>query len=249
MLKPLRVLQTGLGGGRWNTAVSAGLLRMRSAGTASDIIRFYGFTPSVLLGQTQDVAEAAVARRFPSEEVEVARRLTGGGAVYMCQSMLAWDFLTDLADGRQEMSVRIGTAIAAALRSLGWSAAAFAPPNDIAIDGRKVSGAATASRGRAFLHQGTLLLRDDAPAMARYLGIPVEAVRGRTTSLDAHATMAARHVIQAAIVEALACAFALAPVESALSPQEHALAEDEFAAEFGADAFVFSSVATESARA
>lgn len=242
MLKPLRVLHTGLGGGRWNTAMSAALLRIRAADTSCDLVRFYRFSPSLLLGQTQDTAAAAAAQPC---ELEIARRVTGGGAVYMCASMLAWDFLTEGVDGRDRLSERVGVALASALVQMGWTGATFAPPNDITINGQKVSGAATASRGQAFLHQGTLLLRDERRPMAQALGVPFEILRDRLTCLDAHGTLPADEAIQTAFVAALARAFARAPVASALSPQERALAEEEFAAEIGGDSYVFGEVLTE----
>lgn len=249
MLKPLRVLQTGPGSGRWNTAVSAGLLRKRSADPSCDVVRFYSFMPCLLLGQTEDLAAAAPAQSGPPQAVEVARRITGGGAVYMSESMLAWDFLTDFAARREVLSERAGTAVATALGRLGWPDAVFVPPNDISINGGKVSGAATASRGQAFLHQGTLLLRDEVPAMARCLGVPAEVLQARVTCLEAHGALPAVEAIRSAIVEALAEEFALCPRASSLSPQEHAFADEEYAAEIGRDGYIFGDVAVQGGQA
>lgn len=235
MLKPLRVLETGLASGRWNTALSAALLQSRGHAGAGDSLRLYRFTPCVLLGQNQEVASNAGAPR----DVEVARRITGGGAVYMSPSMLAWDFVTRFVGTRGDMSARICSAIAQALKRLGWGQAHFVPPNDIQIAGRKVSGAAAASHGRVLLHQGTLLLRDEREAMARCLGIPLDALRKHITSLDAHAAVPADEAFSTAITDALADAFALTPVASVLTPGERSVAEVEFEKEVGRDAYVF----------
>jgi lipoate-protein ligase A len=213
-------------------------LRERAREGAGDLLRFYSFAPCLLLGQTQDINAAAAVRRLSSSGVEVARRVTGGGAVYMSQTMLAWDFLTAFSSEREILSERVGAALATALGGLGWPAAAFAPPNDIMIEGRKVSGAATASRGQAFLHQGTLLLRDERQAMAQALGVSVAVLRDRVSCLEHHGSLPNPEALQAAIVEALATEFALQPESSALTSRERVYAEEEFAAEVGCDAYV-----------
>lgn len=245
MLKPLRVLHTGLASGRWNTALSAGLLRARASDDSYDVLRLYRFTPCLLLGQTEDIAVAAAARTRSPRTLEVARRVTGGGAVYMSETMLAWDVLTGFSEERDEISERIGKSIATALSRIGWPSAAFVPPNDIMVEGLKVSGAATASRGQAFLHQGTLLLRDEIHAMAQALGLPAKALQDRVTCLEAHGPLPPDDAIQKALIKTLAAEFAREPIASDMSSRERVLVEEEFAAEIGRDGYVFGDVAAE----
>lgn len=236
-MRSLRVIETGLDAARWNTALSAGLL-MAHAGSDADVLRFYRFEPSVLLGASQDAARAADLAYCRDHRIEIARRVTGGGAVYMGPGMLAWDFVTRLSAAPDALSAKIGGALVRALAKLGV-AASFAPPNSLMIEGRKVSGAATTSTATSFLHQGTLILEDAATEMARALGAPLDTMRSAVTSLADVGVRIAPDILQKDIAHALAAAFGLDPVVSSVTDMERASARREFDREIGSDANAF----------
>ena len=238
MTRSLRIIDTGLNTARRNTALSAALLDSCGNDQRADILRFYRFPNSVLLGASQPAAGAMSLDRCRHAHIEAARRITGGGAVYMCPSMLAWDFVTQRSASNADLSEAIGKSIAGGLQRL-HIAVAFTPPNSLTVDGRKISGAATAATNRTFLHQGTLLLRDELAAMAQALGIPIDVLRPHVTSVEETCSNPpAIEQIRQAIGDNLARAFGLSQVTSAISCHEQAVADREFAKELGLDTFV-----------
>lgn len=234
----LRVIDTGLRSARWNTAMSAALLEVRARGQEPDVLRFYRFPRSVLLGASEVAARSANLDHCRRRGIEVARRITGGGAVYMSPSMLAWDFVTRAGASNERLSETIGAAMARALRGLGLEAG-FHPPNSLVVGGRKISGAATTGAGRAFLHQGTLLLQDECAEMSAALGVPADALRLHVTDFEACGIAAPEAgEIQAAIAAEIAGAFGLAQVASAVTPLELDAAAHALARELGTEAHV-----------
>lgn len=97
--------------------------------------------------------------------LEIARRVTGGGAVYMSPRMLAWDVVVDrtaFGADLESITTQICVGVAAGVSWFGV-AARFRAPNDIEIDGLKVSGFSGYKDGRCAVLQGTVLIEDDVP--------------------------------------------------------------------------------------
>ena len=153
----LRVLDTGLRPARWNAAMSAALLDSVDEG-APATLRFHRYPVSCVIGRNQDVETELDVATCLAEGVQVARRVTGGGAVVMGPGVLAFDLVMPLSRGEAfALPRRAGEALAGALRGLGLEAV-LATPGSIEIDGRKVSGSAGRLGRRAALHQATLIL-------------------------------------------------------------------------------------------
>jgi lipoate-protein ligase A len=207
MTSPIRILDTGLRPARWNVAMTAALTARHADGAAPDTIRFHRYPECVLLGRTQRLTEAANRERHRG--VEAVHRVTGGGAVYMSPRMPAWDVIIDRRSLPGDLGVatrRICEGVAAGLSRLGCTAR-FRPANDVEIGGLKVSGSSGYAEGRSLALQGTILIEDDVPAMARALRIPKAALRDRVTCLAAvlgAAPSLAR--VQACVVQGLMAA-------------------------------------------
>jgi lipoate-protein ligase A len=167
-----RWIDTGLRRPAENLALNRALLEARQAGEIPSTVRFLRFTPSALVGHHQDPARELDLAYCASRGIAVQRRLTGGGAIYMDESVLGWELYLDRDEvGTAEMpaiSRRICEAAAGAIRALGV-AAEFRAPTDIVVDGRKISGTGGAMEGEALLYQGTLLLGFDVERMLRTL--------------------------------------------------------------------------------
>jgi lipoate-protein ligase A len=209
MSPTLRILDTGLAPAPWNVAMTAALVERHADGAAPDTLRFHRYRRCVLLGRSQRPADAVDLDYCRSHGIDIAHRVTGGGAVYMSPGMLAWDVVVGRGGAGGDLDLatrRICEGIAAGLALLGC-AARFRPANDIAIGGLKVSGSSGYADGRSIALQGTVLIEDDAAEMARALGIPEMALRARITCLAAVLGDAPRlNRAQAAIVEGLASA-------------------------------------------
>jgi lipoate-protein ligase A len=95
----------------------------------------------------------------------LARRVSGGGAVYHDQGNLNFTFLLrrEAYDEARQFSV-----VRSALAALGVRTD-LVNRNSLAVDGYKVSGSAFCFRRRAALHHGTLLVNADLDRLHRYL--------------------------------------------------------------------------------
>jgi len=228
MKPPLRILDTGLRPARCNVAVTAGLVEMHARDKVPDTVRFHRYEPCVLLGRSQDAERVADVGYCRQAAVEIAHRITGGGAVYMTPRMLAWDVVVArrVFGGDLELATRrICEAVASGLCRLGC-AARFRPASDVAIGGRKVSGSSGYAQGRSVVLQGTVLIEDDAATMARALRIPEATLRGAVTCLsEALGEVPSLDRVRDAIVGGLAGALDRSPAHGDLGPDAMAAAE------------------------
>ena len=147
--------------------------------------------PSVIIGFNQD-ARAEVNLDFLQEKgILLARRVTGGGAVYHDLQNLNYSFIRPLppSDRIDEHPAEV-LMIADALRSFGVDAQ-VSGRNDIFVDGHKISGyARRVWRDRELIH-GTLMWDVDLDTLTRALDTPesklhrkgVASVRSRVTNL------------------------------------------------------------------
>ncbi|MFM9850771.1 MAG: biotin/lipoate A/B protein ligase family protein [Hyphomicrobiaceae bacterium] len=241
MTASIRIVDTGLASARWNVAMTAALAERHRAGLTRDTIRFHRYPACVLVGRSQDVTQAADLDYCRTQGIEIARRVTGGGAVYMSPRMLAWDVIVDRgvfgADLKGIMR-RIGAGVAAGLARYGVPAR-FRAPNDIEIGGLKVSGSSGYIDGRSAALQGTVLIEDETSAMAHALRIPESALRERVTNLaDTLGRPLAMTDIRDCIVWELSSALQRTPAIGQPSTDEIACAERLLDEEIGTDEFV-----------
>jgi lipoate-protein ligase A len=242
MTAPIRILDTGLMPARWNVAMTAALAELHAKGRMPDTVRFHRYPRCVLLGRSQRAQSAADLDYCRRHDIEIARRVTGGGAVYMSRRMLAWDVVLDRRDfgGSLEVATRwICEGVAAGLSRLGV-AARFRAPGDIEIGGRKVSGSSGCAGRRSVILQGTVLTGDDAAAMACALRIPETALRDRVTSLgEALGRVPSAASIVASITRGIAEVMHREPAQASPSAEEAALCDALLHAQIGGDGFVY----------
>lgn len=146
---------------------------------------------TVVIGRAQNPWKECNTRRMEEDNVRLARRSSGGGAVFHDLGNTCFTFMA----GKPEYDKTISTSIVLnALNSLGVTAEASGR-NDLVVKtpegDRKVSGSAyreTMDRG---FHHGTLLLDADLSRLANYLNPDkkklqakgITSVRGRVTNL------------------------------------------------------------------
>ncbi len=238
----LRVIDTGLRPPRWNIAMTAALAELHGEGRIPDTLRFQRFEPCVLVGRNQDIRREVWLDRCRVKRVALARRVTGGGAVYMDAGILSWEIVAGRRRFGADLTAaaeKICTAVAAGLARLGVPAR-FSPPNAIEARGRKISGASGYFEGGTLIYEGTVLVDFDLRAMADVLRLDSEALARRVTSLAAILRRApALDEVQRAIAASISNRFDFQVVHAAPQAPELMLAEELHATEFGSDSFVF----------
>ncbi|TAK50170.1 MAG: hypothetical protein EPO23_02865 [Xanthobacteraceae bacterium] len=240
----VRVADTGVRPARLNVALTAALVELHGQGRIPDTLRFHRYPPSVLIGRHQALADAVRLDHCAREGLEIARRVSGGGAVYMTPGILAWDIVADRR--RFGATVEIGgamlcRAIAGGLMQLGVPARCHRR-NEIALAGRKLCGAGGYVDGVSALYQGTVLVEVDTAAIDAALAPAVE-----TSSHAARLITLADYLGHApamdAVMTALTAGLARARPDiawraGALGADELALADALHAAEIGTEDFV-----------
>ena len=164
----------------WNMAFDEWLLQY---GPDEPVFRLWRNEPSVIIGHNQ-VAEQEVNLDYLKKHgIKLARRVTGGGAVYH-----------DLQNMNYSFAGPIGTVspaiFAEALQSLGLPAE-LTGRNDIFVDGRKISGyARSVWQNREIVH-GTFMYNVDIDTLTEALNMEgsklnrkgVASVRSRVTNV------------------------------------------------------------------
>jgi len=199
MNRLLRVIDTGLRSARWNIAVTAALIERHVDGRRSDTLRFHRYRPAVLIGRHQQPARSCDAPACRRYAVDVARRITGGGAVYMTPGVLAFDLVIGrrVAGDQERAASSLCHALARALSRLdpaGRLVARYRPPGDVVIDGRKVVGAGGYHDGGTLACQGAIMVDMDFTVMAEVLALPAS-LDTQLTCLRDHLGAAADHAV------------------------------------------------------
>ena len=173
----------------FNLAVEECIFRQMPA--TQRVLFLWRNADTVVIGRAQNPWKECNTRRMEEDNVRLARRSSGGGAVFHDLGNTCFTFMA----GKPEYDKTISTSIVLnALNSLGVTAEASGR-NDLVVktpDGdRKVSGSAyreTMDRG---FHHGTLLLNADLSRLANYLNPDkkklqakgITSVRGRVANL------------------------------------------------------------------
>ncbi|MGZ1612980.1 lipoate--protein ligase [Staphylococcus argenteus] len=121
---------------------------------------FYINRPSIIVGKNQNTIEEVNQPYIDSHNIDVVRRISGGGAVYHDTGNLNFSFITDDDGNSYHNFQKFTEPIVQALQSLGVNAE-LTGRNDIQVGQAKISGNAMVKvKNRMFSH-GTLMLNSD----------------------------------------------------------------------------------------
>ena len=148
----------------YNLAVEEYLLRH----TEEDVFMLWQNVSTVVIGKNQN-AYAEVDLAYAKEKgIRVARRLSGGGAVYHDVGNVNYTFITSEKKAAALDYAYFTKPIIAALATLGITAE-LSGRNDLEACGRKFSGNAQYVGSGRVLHHGTLLFNADVSVMGKVL--------------------------------------------------------------------------------
>lgn len=130
---------------------------------------------TIVAGRNQNVWRECLVSRLEQDKGYIARRLSGGGAVYHDLGNLNFTFLVrkENYDVSKQLDV-----ILKAVRKLGV-AAEKSGRNDILVDGRKFSGNAFYEKGDYCYHHGTLMVNVNMADLSKYLTVSKEKLQSK----------------------------------------------------------------------
>ncbi len=153
---------------------------------------------TVVIGKNQNAFAEVDLDALSRDGVYLARRITGGGAVYHDLGNVNFSFISAKSGETGLDFAKFTAPILKALASLGIHAE-LSGRNDLLLDGQKFSGNAQYSANGRTLHHGTLLFDADLTVLSRYLrpdeeklkAKGIKSVRSRVTNLAPHLQISA----------------------------------------------------------
>jgi len=247
----LRVIDSGVIEGRLNIALGQALVESHLSGQSPDTLRFLRFPPTALVGRHQALQREIDLAYCKDRGIGTARRITGGGAIFLDPGQLGWEIVISRKTLGQmnlaDVTRNICEAAASGLSTLGVNAA-YRPRNDIEVDGRKISGTGGFFDGDTLFFQGTVLVDVNPEVMMSALKVPraklekhnLASAEQRVVSLRALLGEATPDLkqIQAALAQAFGDRFGLQLVNENLSGAEQTRGQQLYTEEIGSDDFV-----------
>jgi lipoate---protein ligase len=245
-----RVIDTGLRDGRRQIAFDQAMIEAHRSGAIPDSIRFLRFPPTALVGRHQALSSEIKVDYCRTHGIGIARRITGGGAIYFDEGQLGWELVfhrSTLGIGSlADLAREICEAAAGGLSKLGVEAR-YRPRNDIEVAGRKLSGTGGFFDGDTLFYQGTVLVDMNPERMVAALNVPEAKLAKRALDSAAQRVVTLKELLGVApsveaVEDALLAGFAerleIVPVRGDIDTEEEALAARYHDEEIGTDAFV-----------
>lgn len=199
----------------YNLAVEQVLLESVAEGQC--ILYLWQNENTVVIGKNQNPWKECKTALLQQEGGKLARRLSGGGAVFHDLGNLNFTFLMPQSEYNLDKQLSV---IQSAVRSLGIDAQRSGR-NDVLAEGRKFSGNAFYKNGKQAYHHGTLLVSADMEKLNRYLSPSkaklqakgVDSVRSRVVNLQELKPEITIDALKAALTAAFSEVYAL-PVKT-----------------------------------
>lgn len=155
------------------------------------ILLFYYQKPCIIVGRNQNTLEEINQDYVAKHNIQVTRRLSGGGAVYDDLGNVSFSFVVDRDDDRFGDFKAFTKPIVDALKEMGATSIEVSGRNDILVNGKKFSGNAMYVKDNKMFSHGTLMYDVDQSVIAHALNVPkdkmaskgIKSVRSRVTNL------------------------------------------------------------------
>ena len=160
---------------------------------ADEVFMLWRADSSILLGKNQNAYSEINMEFVKNNDIQVVRRMSGGGAVYNDLGNTNFCFIMNESAKHFTDFKRFTDPIISVLRSLGVDAE-FTGRNEMTIDGKKFSGNAQYKAKKRMLHHGTLLFSSDIfdlsqslnPSAVKFSDKAVKSVKSRVTNIRDH---------------------------------------------------------------
>ena len=149
--------------------------------------------PSIIVGKNQNTIEEINLNYIKENNINVVRRLSGGGAVYHDYGNLNYTIISKNSETSAFNFEAFSQPVIEVLAELGIKAE-FTGRNDITIDGQKFCGNAQYMKKGKVLHHGAMLFDTDLTVLGNALKVSqdkiaskgVKSVRSRVTNIVEH---------------------------------------------------------------
>lgn len=147
-------------------------------------------SPTIVIGKHQNTIEEINKEYIEANNINVVRRLSGGGAVYHDLNNLNYTIISAKTSEQAFDFKTFSSPVMETLKKLGVEAE-FTGRNDLVIDGKKFCGNAQAYAKGRMMHHGCLLFDVDLSVLAKALKVSadkieskgVKSVRSRVTNI------------------------------------------------------------------
>lgn len=154
------------------------------------ILLFYINAPSIIVGRHQNTVAEVNQPYLDEKQIQVVRRMSGGGAVYHDLGNLNFCFIKD-NDGSIGDFASVTQPIIEALHQMGATGAELKGRNDLLIDGKKFSGNAMYAKGNRMTAHGTILFNSNLeevthalmPRKEKIESHGIQSIRKRVTNI------------------------------------------------------------------
>lgn len=160
----------------FNLALEEVLMKDKSIN--DDIVMLWQNDKSVIIGKHQNTVEEVNQQFADSNNIKIARRTTGGGAVYHDLGNLNYTFITNYYNKEEVDFKKFAIPVVKALQSLGLNPE-LSGRNDILLDGKKISGTALACIGDRFMFHGTLLFDINIDMASKVLTVKADKIESK----------------------------------------------------------------------
>lgn len=173
MITKARIIRTKTLDPWWNLSVEEYLLD--TVGDKECILYLWQNQNTVVIGKNQNAWRECRTELLEKEGGKLARRLSGGGAVFHDTGNLNFTFIMSKDNYNLEKQLDV---ILSAVKSLDIPAEKSGR-NDLTVEGRKFSGNAFCFRKSSAYHHGTVLVSADMDKLTRYLQVSREKIRSK----------------------------------------------------------------------
>lgn len=173
MVNHIKILSTDIKNPWINLALEEYFLVNQKPGEAT--LFLWQNKDTVVIGRNQNPWTECNIPLMEEDNIRLARRITGGGAVFHDIGNLNFSFILnrDTYDVKRQCGIIIN-----ALKGLDIDAE-ISGRNDIVADGKKFSGNAFCFRGMNGLHHGTILISADKERMVQYLTVSADKIKAK----------------------------------------------------------------------
>ncbi|AIN95799.2 lipoyltransferase, putative [Leishmania panamensis] len=166
-----------------NLVAEESLARGLSLDKTQRLLLFYVNRPCVVVGRNQNLFQEVALRRAAADGVSVARRASGGGAVFHDEGNLCLCFITHRTRYAPEKTIqliRLGLCVNYAIDPARLTTTRR---HDLFLDGKKITGSAMRVQREIAYHHCTLLVDTPLASLGRYLHPEGEYVAFKTSSV------------------------------------------------------------------